>query len=223
MTAGPADTVVARLRKLDTPAVSDALDRLELPGRVTGLPRLATGKRIAGRVITVKLGTGTALGGPVRHLCTSAVEAGGPGDILVIEQRSGIDAAGWGGILSNGAKVRGIEGVICDGPVRDVDESRDLDFPVFGRYAIPTTARGRIVEEAFNEPVTVGDVTVAPGDYALADGSGICFLVARHAEEILDVAETVAKREALMTKAVLAGEPISKVMGADYEDMLKKT
>ena len=30
-------------------------------------------------------------------------------DVLVIEQRSGIDAAGWGGILSNGAKARGIE------------------------------------------------------------------------------------------------------------------
>ena len=32
----------------------------------------------------------------------------------------------------------------------------------------------------------------------------------------------VAHREALMTKAVLAGQPISQVMGADYEDMLRK-
>lgn len=216
------DDFVARLARLDTPAVSDALDRLDLPGRVTGLPRLTTGKRIAGRAVTVKLGTGKSLGGPPRHLCTSAVEAGGPGDVLVIEQRSGVEAAGWGGILSNGAKYRGIEGVVCDGPVRDVDESRDLDFPVFARTAIPTTARGRIVEEAFNEPVTIGDVTVAPGDYVLADGSGVCFLQASRAAEILGVAEMVAKREALMTRAVLAGEPISKVMGADYEDMLRR-
>ena len=214
--------IIDRLKRLDTPAVSDALDRLELPGRVTHLRRLTTEHRIAGRVLTVKLGTGQALGGPPRHLCTSAVEAAGPGDILVIEQRSGIEAAGWGGILSNGAKVRGIAGIICDGPVRDVDESRDLDFPVFAERAIPTTARGRIVEEAFNEPVRVGDTTVTPGDYVLADGSGICFLRADRAEEILRVAEMVAKREALMTKAVLAGEPISRVMGADYEDMLRR-
>lgn len=214
--------IIDRLKRLDTPAVSDALDRLEIPGRVTHLRRLTTEQRIAGRVLTVKLGTGKALDGPPRHLCTSAVEAAGPGDILVIEQRSGIEAAGWGGILSNGAKVRGIAGVICDGPVRDVDESRDLDFPVYAERAIPTTARGRIVEEAFNEPVTVGDATVTPGDYVLADGSGICFLAADRAEKILGVAEMVAKREALMTKAVLAGEPISQVMGADYEDMLRK-
>lgn len=217
-----ADDVVARLRKLDTPAVSDALDRLGLPGRVTGIPRLTTERRIAGRAITVRLGTGEALEGPTRHLCTAAVEAGGPDDVLVIEQRSGVEAAGWGGILSNGARVRGIEGVVCDGPVRDVDESRELGFPVFARRAIPTTARGRIVEEAFNEAVTVGDVSVSPGDYVLADGSGICFVAKDRADEVLETAEAIAAREALMTEAVRAGEPISKVMGADYEHMLRK-
>lgn len=217
------DNIVARLQQLDTPAVSDALDRLELPGRVTHLRRLTTEKRVVGQVLTVKLGTGAALGGPPRHLCTSAVEAANPGDVLVIEQRSGIEAAGWGGILSNGAKIKGIVGVICDGPVRDVDESRDLDFAVFAERPIPTTARGRIVEEAFNEPVSIGDATVTPGDYVLADGSGICFLLQERAQDILEAAEMVARREALMTKAVLAGEPISKVMGADYEDMLRKS
>jgi 4-hydroxy-4-methyl-2-oxoglutarate aldolase len=217
------DDIVTRLQQLDTPAVSDALDRLELPGRVTHLRRLTTEKRVAGQVLTVKLGTGAALGGPPRHLCTSAVEAANAGDVLVIEQRSGIEAAGWGGILSNGAKVKGIAGVICDGPVRDVDESRDLDFAVFAERPVPTTARGRIVEEAFNEPVSIGDATVTPGDYVLADGSGICFLLQDRTQDILEVAEMVAQREALMTKAVLAGEPISEVMGADYEDMLRKS
>ena len=217
------DDIVARLQRLDTPAVSDALDRLELPGRVTHLHRLTTGKRVAGQVLTVRLGTGTALDGPPRHLCTSAVEAANPGDVLVIEQRSGIEAAGWGGILSNGAKVKGIAGVICDGPVRDVDENRDLDFAVFAERPVPTTARGHIVEESFNEPVSIGDATVTPSDYVLADSSGICFLLQDRAQDILEVAELIAQREALMTKAVLAGEPISEVMGADYEHMLRKS
>ena len=212
--------IVARLAKLDTPAVSDALDLLELPGRVTGLARLSSERRVVGRALTVKLGANAPRQGPLRHLCTAAVEAGGPGDVIVIEQRTGIEAAGWGGILSNGARLRGIEGVICDGPVRDVDESRTLDFPVFARRAIPTSARKRIVERAFNEPVAIGDVTVSAGDFALADGSGVCFLEAARAEEILDAAETIARREAAMTKAVLAGEPIGRVMGADYEKML---
>jgi 4-hydroxy-4-methyl-2-oxoglutarate aldolase len=212
--------IAARLLALDTPAVSDALDRLGLKGTVIGLLQLSTDRRIAGRIHTVKLGTGAALQGPARHLCTASVEASAPGDILVIEQRSGINAAGWGGILSNAAKVAGIAGVICDGPVRDVVESRDLDFPVFARSATPTTARGRIVEEAFDEPVEIGDVTVRPGDYVIADASGVVFVAQDRADEIVKTAEKIAAREAAMTRDVLAGKPVSQVMDADYENML---
>ena len=61
---------------------------------------------------------------------------------------------------------------------------------------------------------------LSPGDYVLADGSGICFLASDKAAEIVATAETIARREALMTKAILAGKPISEVMGADYEKML---
>lgn len=214
------DAIVERLAQLDTPAVSDALDRLELRGRVGGLAPLTVARRIAGRAVTVKLGTGRPPAGPPRHLCTAAVDAAGPGEIIVIEQRSGVEAAGWGGILSNGASVRGIAGVICDGPVRDVDESRELGFPVFARFATPATARGRIVEEAFNEPVSIGDATVEPGDYALADSSGVCFLPATRVDEILGLAETISRRERLMTAEVRKGQPISEVMGKDYESML---
>ena len=67
--------------------------------------------------------------------------------------------------------MRGVAGVIVEGPVRDIDDSRRLDFPVFARAATAKTARGRIVEVATNQPVQVGDVIVSPGDYAIADAS----------------------------------------------------
>ena len=216
----PDDDAVARLRRLDTPAVSDALDRLGLTGTVPGIAPLTVEGRIAGRVLTVKLGTGAPVAGPPRHLCTAAVEAAGPGDVVVVEQRTGIDAAGWGGILSNAAKRRGIAGVVCDGPVRDVAEARALDFPVFARSATPTTARGRIVEEAFNGAVRIGEATVEPGDLVIADASGVVFVAAAHAAEVVATAETIAAREAAMTRDILAGRPVGEVMGADYEAML---
>ena len=56
-----ADDLIGRLAQLDTPAVSDALDALALPGRVTGLKRFTTRRRITGRVLTVKLGAGPAI------------------------------------------------------------------------------------------------------------------------------------------------------------------
>ena len=217
------DDFVARLGRVDSCAVSDALDKLGLKGAVTGLHRLSTERQIAGRVVTVKLDAAAALAAPgaPRHLGTAAVEAARPGDVIVIEQRTGIDAAGWGGNLSLGAKLRGVAGVVVEGPARDVDQGRLHDFPVFARDHTSRTARGRIVEVGTNVPIAVGDVVVSPGDYVIADGSAVVFVTQGDIERVLEIAEAVAKRERAMVDSLLDGTPISQVMGASYEAMLK--
>ena len=212
---------VDRLRRLDSCAVSDALDKLGLKGAVTGIHRFSTDRRISGHVLTVKLEQDD--GRPAsRHLCTAAIEAAQAGDVIVIEQRTGIDAASWGGNLSLGAKVRGVAGVIVDGPVRDVDEGRLHDFPVFARDHTSRTARGRIVEVGTNVPITVGDVTVSPGDYVVADGSAVVFVAQGDIERVLDTAEAIATRENEMADRLRSGTPIGEVMGVRYETMLSR-
>lgn len=216
------DELISRLSHLDSCAVSDALDKLGLPSAVSGIHRFSTDRRIAGRVVTVRLALADGAPRPPRHLCTSAIEAAQPGDIIVVEQRTGADAAAWGGNLSIGAQVRGVAGVIIDGPARDIDDSRRLEFPVFAREHTAHTARGRIVEVATNEPVRVGDVTVSPGDYVVADGSGVAFIPDAEIRRVLETAESIVQREEAMAAAIRAGTPISQVMGANYEHMLKK-
>jgi len=221
--ADGADDRIRRLARLDSCAVSDALDSLGLPPAVTGIGRVATARPIAGRAVTVKLGAGIAPAtGAPRHLCSASVEAAGPGDVLVIEQRTGIDAAGWGGVLSNAAQARAIEGVIVEGPARDLEEAIALDFPVYARSATARTARGRIHEQAHDVPVALGETTVRPGDLVLADASGIAVIPADRTDDVLAAAERIAEKERLMTDAVRAGEPVSRVMGADYEAMLDR-
>ncbi len=212
---------VERLGALDSCAVSDALDKLGLKGSVTGIHRFTTEQRIAGRVLTVKLDRAEGRSN-TRHLCTTAIDAATPGDIIVIEQRTGLDAASWGGNLAIGAKMRKVAGVIVEGPARDIDDCRKLDFPVFARSHTSRTARGRIVEVATNEPITVGDVEVNPGDYAVADGSGVVFIATADIARVLEAAEAIVAREEAMAQALREGIPISQVMGASYESMLKK-
>lgn len=217
------DDPVKRLLRLDCCAVSDAMDKLGLAGGVSGLAQSATTRRIAGRVVTYRLvakDQATPAASPPRHLGTTAIEAAQPGDIVVVEQRTGLDAGSWGGILSLGAKLRQVAGVIADGPVRDIDEARGYDFPVYARSLTARTARNRVVEESTNQPVTIGDVVVRAGDYAIADASGVVFIAAADIGRVLEAAEMIAGREAAMAKALLAGTPISKVMNADYEHML---
>lgn len=214
--------VLARLGRLDSCAVSDALDKLGLSGAVSGIHRLSTDRRIAGRVLTFKLVADDGRPGASRHLGTAAIEAAQPGDVIVVEQRTGIDAAGWGGTLSLGASLRGVAGVIVEGPARDVDESAQHGFPVFARDHTSRTARGRIVEAGTNVPITVGECPVSPGDVVVADGSGVVFVQAGEIERVLEAAEAIAERERSMADALRAGRPITEVMGKSYETMLKK-
>lgn len=210
----------ARLVKIDTCVLSDALDRLNIRGVAFGLTRLAGRSRIAGRVITVTLGPAEGGVAP-RHLCTAAVDQGGPGDVIVVEHHAHQQAAGWGGILSFAAKTKGIEGVVVDGMCRDIDEAIEFDFPVFGMGAVPATARGRVMETACQEPIVVRGIRVHPGDWVLADSSGVVFVPASRVEEVVATAEGLAERERQMLQRVRNGEAVSAVMSHQYESMLK--
>ena len=216
------DPNIQRLRRLDCCAVSDALDKLKLPGVVTGLPQRSGPGRIAGRAITVKLGTGSPPPGPAKHLGCTAIESAGPDNVIVVEQTSGVEAGCWGGLLTLGAKVRGVAGVVADGPVRDIDEAIGYDFPVFSRSLTSFTARSRVVEKGTHVPVQIGSAEVQRGDYVLADRSAVIFIAASDIERVLDAAETIVAKEAAMAKAILAGTPIGEVMGGNYEHMLKE-
>jgi len=217
------DDFVSRLGRLDACAVSDALDKLALTGVVTGIQRLTTDRRISGRVVTVKLEKDDGRPAAARHLGTTAIEAAQAGDVIVLEQRSGVDAACWGGNLSLAAQLRGVSGVVIDGPARDADEARGYGFTVFARSATSRTARGRIVETGTNVPITIGDVQVSPGDYVVADGSAVVFVTAGDIARVLDAAEAISDREKQMVADLKEGLPPSQVMGKNYETMLKRS
>lgn len=213
-------SLMQRLAALDTPTVSDALDKLDLPGAVYGLMPMTIAQRIVGCAVTVALGPPHE-GAPKRHLGTGAIMAAKPGDIVVV-QHGRLDFSGWGGLLTRGAASKGLSGVVIDGAFRDIDEARDLGFPIYGRAAVPITARGRVMEHGFNEPVTIGGVMVKPRDLVIADSSGVVFIAADRAEEVIAVAEDIFQRERLMARDIEAGLPIADVLGANYEEMLKQ-
>ena len=220
MSAG-SDQPSARLAHLDTCAVSDALDRLGLAGTVHGIHRAWACPRIAGRVVTVRLTDDEPASSPRRHLGAAAIVEAGQGDVIVMAAGGRTDAAVWGGLLSLAAATRGVGGVIVDGACRDVDDSQELGFPVYARVAVPTTARGRIVEETTGAPVEVAGTLVRTGDLAIADGSGVVFVAAERAGEVVTLAQELAARERLMAQELRTGKSVLDVMGTSYESMLR--
>ncbi len=223
----PADSpgLLARLAGLDTCACSDAMDKLGLPpGAALGLRALTVARKVTGRVLTVQLGplAGARSGAatPPRHLATAAIEAASPGDVIVVAASGRLDAAAWGGVLSLAAAERGVGGVIIDGACRDVDSAAGLGLPVYALAATPLTARGRHAEVEWNIPVRVAGVPVRPGDLVVADGSGVVFIPERDVPRVLPLAEEVTAAEDAMSVRIKRGEPVSRVLSADYEQML---
>lgn len=209
----------ARLAALDTCACSDAMDKLGLSGVASGLRQVTVARKVTGRVLTVQYGPATEQTAS-RHSATAAIDAARPGDVIVVAAQGRLDAAAWGGLLSLAATLRGVSGVVADGACRDVDEAIELGLPVYALGVTPLTARGRQGEVAWDVPVTVAGVTVRPGDLVIADGSGVVFLPAEHAESILNAAEQVAAREKALSVRIKNGESAAAVLSADYERML---
>jgi len=216
------DLNLNRVRALSVCDLSDALDTLGLPPAVTGLVATSAARPIAGRAVTVKLTSGQAPGGAPRHLCTAAVEVAGPDSVIVVEQRTAIDAASWGGLLSQAARYRGISGTIVDGPVRDVEESNAIGYTVYARSMTARTARGRIHEAECQTPIRLGDTIVGPGDYVAIDRSGCVVIPQTHVEQVLATAEQILTKSQVLAKTVQQGMPVSQAMDAGYETMLQR-
>jgi 4-hydroxy-4-methyl-2-oxoglutarate aldolase len=205
------NTPLDRLSQLDTTTVSDALDFLHLPGATVGILPLWSCPRIVGRASTVLLG-------PKREAATtvhliSPVIAAIQSDERVLVIAGGIDGIScWGDILANAASVKGIRGTVIDGYSRDIEANEELAYPVYGRGATMISARNRVVQVEAGQAIRVAGVTVREDDYVIADQCGTVFIEAERIEDVLDLAERIARRQDGMVQAVRTGRSVEDVM-----------
>jgi len=212
----------SRLQKLATSNLSDALDKLGLNGAVIGVVPQWGKTKVVGRAVTIRMTAAGAVESK-SHLGVDAIQNSSPGDVIVIDNRGDLQNNCWGEILSMGALKQGVSGVVVDGAVRDVDSCEEFGFPVHARGTVPITARGRIVQEAWNVPIRLGNIAVRPGDIVVADINGVVVVAVEHIESVLAVAEDIFSKETQMVEALRAGRSMVDVdRQFNYEQMLKK-
>ena len=216
------EPIIERLIKLDTCAVSDALDSLSLKGATWGVRPQWPCPKIAGRAVTMKIKP-AGLQQPAQHLGTAPIEAAQPGDVIVIDNGGKLEFSCWGGLLALSAKLKGISGVVIDGASRDIDEARELEFPVYARGVVPMTARNRVVQESYNQEIQFAGVQCRPGDLVLADGSGIIIVPKEKEQEIVTAAEAIYANEQEMAAGIRKGySGLEMLEKLGYEQMLNK-
>lgn len=212
----------SRLQTLSTTNLSDAMDSVGISGAVSGVRPMFKAPRLVGRAVTIKI---TAAGEKKSgaHLGIEAIALAEQGDVIVVSNHGDTTNNCWGEVLSCAAKMKGISGVVIDGAARDIDACEEMGFSVFARATVPITARGRIMQEAFNVMVRMGNVQVSPGDIVVADVNGVVFIPTSKLADVVATAETLMEKEEQMKADLMAGMDVLAVdKKYNYENMLKK-
>lgn len=116
----------------------------------------------------------------------------------------------WGELLSTYANAIGLRGVVANGAARDVAGVRDIGFPVFAQTVTPRGPSGHEEIER-NVPVTVGDVSINPGDVLVGDESDIVAIDRDAVEDVTSAAETVAQTEREVDRLIDEGRSLEQV------------
>ena len=153
------DNNVARAARLDTPTLSDALDKLGIVGQCYKIKPRDASFRMAGRAWTLKYGPAAQPCGTVGDYIDDVA----PGSVVVLDNNGREDATVWGDILTEIAHRRGIAGTVINGINRDTHLCLSLGYPVFSIDHWMRTGKDRVQVEATGVPVNIGGARVAPG------------------------------------------------------------
>jgi len=134
------------------------------------------------------------------------------GSVLVYKMEEGLEIAAMGNLMATTAKVRGLEGTVIDGAIRDVTEIRRLGHQVFARRISPATSVGRMVSVAMQTPVECADVMVHPGDYIVGDADGVVVVPQAAAAQVVEVIATYNDKESKMVPIIEREKSMRKAL-----------
>jgi len=127
-----------------------------------------------------------------------------PDTVLICQPNDSV-IAHMGELSAETLKLRGMRGYVADGGCRDVNFIIEQNFPVWYRYHTPRDVVGYWRPDQFEQPITIGEVTINPGDYVLGDRDGMVILPKDKAEAIIDAAEQAVATENKVRTAILDG------------------
>lgn len=212
--------LVALFAGLDTPGVSDALDKLGLPGQCLGLAPLDNYREVVvGPAFTVQYVSASVPPGTVGDFIDDVA----PGDVVVIDNGGRTDCTVWGDIMTQYAGSRQIAATVIDGVCRDVSKALGDGYPLFSKGRFMRTGKDRVQVQALNQPVSIGTVRVCARDIVVADANGVVVVPRERAAEVAAAARQIETVEADIRALIAQGKTLKEARAAlGYHNLQRK-
>ena len=195
------EKTIELLKLVSTPNISDAMHR---KGAMKDIHSICQGTKAVGRAVTVQ----TFPGDWAKSV--EAINVAERGDVIVINNNSA-HVAPWGELATLSSINKGVAGVVIDGAVRDVDDIRRLNFPVFATSIVPNAGEPKGFGE-INAEIQCGGQTVKPGDFIVGDDNGVVVIPGERAYEIARRGAEVEKNERRIRDEIKRGKTLSEVL-----------
>jgi 4-hydroxy-4-methyl-2-oxoglutarate aldolase len=192
-------TLVAKSRLLDTYSAADIYDANERVDSLDpAIKPLFRGMRLVGPAFTVRCAPGDNLA------IHRGLAAAAPGYVLAIGTSGGQCHSYLGAMICEAAKARGVQGILLDGLVRDLDAIGTLGFPVFARGAAHVGAT-KVNAGDLGIAVVIGNVTILPGDVLVGDGDGVVRVAQERMNVVLERGPSIKARDSQIRAALADG------------------
>lgn len=203
--------LVALFEGLDTPGVSDALDKLGLPGHCFDIMPLDNyAGVVVGPAFTVKYVSASTPPGSVGDFIDEVAE----GDVLVIDNDGRTDCTVWGDIMTQYACKRNIAATVIDGVCRDVSKALADKYPLFTRGRFMRTGKDRIQVDGVNIAVSIGRARVVARDIIVADANGVLAVPRARAREVAELARKIEAAESQIRAQIEEGKTLGEARAA---------
>ena len=190
-------TAFGELSRLGTATVHEAAGRAQVVD--VPLIQIMPGSRAAGPARTVRCAQNDNL------MVHAAIAEARPGEVLVLTMPEPRPIALVGDLLATQAKVGGVAALLVDAAVRDLEELRDVELPIWARYVRVQGAEKR-VPGVIGEPVEVAGAHIRQGDVVVLDADGAVVVEQECIDEVLRAGLEREERERVKRVRLEAGE-----------------
>jgi 3-hexulose-6-phosphate synthase/6-phospho-3-hexuloisomerase len=197
----PDEEIRSLLLQVSAPNVTDAMHR---KGAMSGIVSICGNVKMVGRAVTVQ----TVAGDWAKPV--EAIDVARKNEVIVINNDGALHIAPWGELATLSCVKKGISGVVIDGAVRDVDDIREMKFPLFAKAVVPNAGEPKGFGEINTEIQCCGQY-VRPGDWITGDESGVVVIPAERAYEIARRALEIKKNEERIREEIRRGSTLSEL------------